>query len=120
MKKRLAFVFTQAPHTTSAGREGLDALLAASAFSEDIAVFFIGDGIFQLLPDQRPDAILARDYIATFGVMALYDIERIYLCAESLAQRGLAASIPWVVPVEVVTTDALRTHLDSCDTVLTF
>ncbi|MEZ2697341.1 DsrE family protein, partial [Hafnia alvei] len=41
--KRLAFIFTQPPHTSSAGREGLDALLAASAFSEDIQVFFIGD-----------------------------------------------------------------------------
>ena len=73
--KRLAFVFTQPPHTTSSGREGLDALLAASAFSEDIQVFFVGDGVFQLLPDQKPAEILCRDYVATFGVMSLYDIE---------------------------------------------
>lgn len=51
--KRLAFIFTQPPHTSSAGREGLDALLAASAFSEDIQVFFVGDGVFQLLPNQN-------------------------------------------------------------------
>ena len=118
--RRLAFVFTHAPHTTSAGREGLDALLAASAVSDDIAVFFIGDGVFQLLPEQRPDAILARDYIATFGVMSLYDIEQIYLCAESLAQRGLDATIPWVVRAAVLSADDLRTHLDACDTILTF
>ena len=37
--KRLAFIFTQPPHTSSAGREGLDALLAASAFSEDIRLY---------------------------------------------------------------------------------
>lgn len=118
--KRLAFVFTHPPHTSSAGREGLDALLAASAFCEDIAVFFIGDGVFQLLPDQQPSAILARDYIATFGVMALYDIEQVYLCAASLSARGLRADTRWVIPVETLAADELRARLDGCDVILTF
>ncbi|WP_392420914.1 sulfurtransferase complex subunit TusC [Edwardsiella piscicida] len=118
--KRLAFVFTQPPHTTSAGREGLDALLAASAFCEDIAVFFIGDAVFQLLPDQQPAAILARDYVATFGVMALYDIEQVYLCAASLAARGLSSDVRWIIPVEALAADALRARLDECDVILTF
>ncbi|UCQ40935.1 sulfurtransferase complex subunit TusC [Edwardsiella piscicida] len=118
--KRLAFVFTQPPHTTSAGREGLDALLAASAFCEDIAVFFIGDAVFQLLPDQQPAAILARDYVATFGVMALYDIEQVYLCVASLAARGLSSDVRWVIPVEALVADALRARLDECDVILTF
>lgn len=41
MKKMnsVAFLFTQAPHGNSAGREGLDALLATSALTEDIGVF---------------------------------------------------------------------------------
>jgi sulfur relay (sulfurtransferase) DsrF/TusC family protein len=30
-------------------------------------------------------AILARDYIATFKVLPLYDIETFYVCADSLA-----------------------------------
>ena len=64
--KRIAFVFSTAPHGTAAGREGLDALLATSALTDDLAVFFIADGVFQLLPGQKPDAVLARDYIATF------------------------------------------------------
>ncbi len=36
----VAFIFTQAPHGNSAGREGLDALLATSALTENIGVFF--------------------------------------------------------------------------------
>jgi tRNA 2-thiouridine synthesizing protein C len=64
--KRVAFVFSSAPHGSAAGREGLDALLATSALSEDLGVFFIGDGVFQLLSQQAPGVILARDYIATF------------------------------------------------------
>lgn len=51
--KRVAFVFSSAPHGSAAGREGLDALLATSALTDDIGVFFVGDGVFQLLPEQR-------------------------------------------------------------------
>jgi tRNA 2-thiouridine synthesizing protein C len=32
---------------------------------------------------QQPQAILARDYIATFKVLPLYDIETFYVCADS-------------------------------------
>ncbi|WP_137477491.1 sulfurtransferase complex subunit TusC, partial [Escherichia coli] len=47
---RIAFVFSNAPHGTAAGREGLDALLATAALTDDLGVFFIADGVFQLLP----------------------------------------------------------------------
>jgi sulfur relay protein TusC/DsrF len=56
--KRVAF-FSSAPHGSAAGREGLDALLATSALSDEIGVFFVGDGVFQLLPGQQPSAVLA-------------------------------------------------------------
>ncbi|TAT61990.1 sulfurtransferase TusC, partial [Enterobacter cloacae] len=36
--KRIAFVFTTAPHGNASGREGLDALLATSALTEEIGV----------------------------------------------------------------------------------
>jgi tRNA 2-thiouridine synthesizing protein C len=61
--------------------------MATSAFTEEIGVFFWGRR-FQLLPDQQPQAVLARDYIATFKVLPLYDIESSG-CAPTLAARGL-------------------------------
>ncbi|RNM02782.1 sulfurtransferase complex subunit TusC [Dickeya undicola] len=118
--KRVAFVFTQAPHGSSAGREGLDALLAMSALTEDIGVFFIADGVFQLLPNQRPDLILMRNYIATFGVLPLYDVECCYICETSARQRGLPAETRWVLDVEPLAADALRATLNTYDTILTF
>lgn len=87
------------PHGTAAGREGLDALLATSALTDDLAVFFIADGVFQLLPGQKPDAVLARDYIATFKLLGLYDIEQCWVCAASLRERGLDPQTPlWSKP----------------------
>ncbi|OSM95900.1 sulfurtransferase complex subunit TusC [Lonsdalea populi] len=118
--KRVAFVFTHSPHGSASGREGLDALLAMSALTEDIGVFFVADGVFQLMPNQHPDVVLMRDYISTFGVLPLYDIERCYVCQQSLRQRGIPQDTDWVVPVEVQSAEILSQTLKSYDTVLTF
>ncbi len=120
MIRRIAFVFTQPPHGSSAGREGLDAVLATSALSEDVALFFISDGVLQLMPQQEPEKILARNYIATFGVLPLYDIEHCYACATALSDRGLAASEAFVLPVRVLEPATLRAMLGSYDRVITF
>ncbi|MCE9888051.1 sulfurtransferase complex subunit TusC [Kluyvera intermedia] len=118
--KRVAFVFTSAPHGSSAGREGLDALLATSALSDDLGVFFIGDGVFQPLNQQKPGVILARDYIATFKLLALYDIENCWICAASMRERGLTAEAPFVMEVEPLEPDALRQQLNEYDVILRF
>lgn len=117
---RVAFVFTSAPHGSAAGREGLDALLATSALTEDIGVFFIGDGVFQLLAGQQPQMVLARDYIATFKVLPLYDVENFWVCATSLRERGLDEDAPRVLDAQVLPHEALREKLAGYDTVLTF
>ncbi len=118
--KRVAVVFSQGPHGTSAGREGLDALLATSALTEDIGVFFVSDGVLQLLPGQRPEKILARNYIATFGVLPLYDIEQCFICEASIAERGLAQFSDWVLNVQPLAPEALRLKLGTYDIVMTF
>lgn len=118
--KRIAFIFTSAPHGSTAGREGLDALMAASAFTDDIGVFFMGDGVFQLIANQQPGAILARDYISTFKVLPLYDIEECWVCRASARERGLDDATPFVLPVQFLEPDALRDKLDTYDVVMTF
>lgn len=118
--KRVAFIFTHSPHGDASGREGLDAVLAMSALTEDIGVFFIGDGVLQILPGQQPEKILMRNYIATFGVLPLYDIDRCYVCAASLQQRGLPLDTPWVVDVAPLAPAALQAELARYQAVITF
>ena len=117
---RVAFVFTRAPHGSSAGREGLDAALATGALSEDIGLFFIGDGVLQLNLHQQPETIKSRHYAATFGVLPMYDVERCYLCAAALAERGIAADAARVLPAEILTPADLRQTLENYDRVITF
>ncbi|MGV3346754.1 sulfurtransferase complex subunit TusC [Enterobacteriaceae bacterium LUAb1] len=116
----VAVIFTQPPHGNSAGREGLDAVLALSALSEQIALFFVGDGVFQLLSGQQPGRILARDYIATWKVLPLYDIENCYLCADSLAERGLNKQAAFVLKTSILATPDWLAQLEQYDIILTF
>ena len=118
--KRIAFVFTQAPHGNASGREGLDALLATSAVSEAPGVFFIGDGVLQLLMNQQPALIHGRDYIATFKGLPLYDVTECWVCAASLKARGLDEQTPFILEAVVIEPDALRERLNDYDVVLTF
>lgn len=117
---RVAFLFTQAPHGSSAGREGLDAVLATGALSEDIGLFFIGDGVLQLNRDQQPEQILARNYIATFGVLELYDIDQCFICADSLRSRGQSSTAQRVLAAEVLDAAALRAKLATYHRILRF
>lgn len=117
--RKLAFIFNSFPHSTAAGREGLDALLAASAYSEDISVFFVGDGVTQLLKAQQPDEVLSRDYISAFKLMDLYDIEQVYVCQRSLCQFGLSTD-KLLIDVTAVEADELTQKLTQCQQILTF
>ena len=88
---KLAFLFRTAPHGNAISREGLDALLAATAFcdEEEIGVFFIGDGVLNVLDGQNPELLLQKDFIRTFKLLDLYDIEQRFVCADSLDQYNL-------------------------------
>jgi tRNA 2-thiouridine synthesizing protein C len=118
--KKIAFVFMKTPHGTSSGREGLDALLATSALTENIGVFFISDGVCQLLAKQNPNKLLARDYIATYKLLPLYDIHACYICQEDLEARGFSSDSCFILPATVISVDRLRRNLADYDVILTF
>ena len=87
----IAFLFRTSPHGTSISREGLDAILAATAFCEpdDIGVFFIDDGVLNLINHQQPELIQQKDFIRTFKLLDLYDVEQRFSCRESLQKFKL-------------------------------
>lgn len=107
---KVAFIFRSAAHGCASGREGLDAALATSALNEEIGIFFIGDGVYQLLEEQAPAAILQRHYAPTFGLFELYDIENVYICRQALAERGLSQASLVITP-QVLALDELQARL---------
>ena len=122
MKYKLAILFTQPPFGSSISREGLDALLAASAFcdEEELAICFLNDGVFNLVAGQQPEQILQKDHIATFKLIELYDLTECFVCQESITERGLN-NAEWVLnDVKKVSRNALFDVLYQADKVLTF
>jgi tRNA 2-thiouridine synthesizing protein C len=90
MSHSLVFVLGSAPHGSSRAREGLDAVLAASAVCEDIVVFFEGDGVWQLLKDQSPTKIMQRNVLPTYGLLDLYEVEELFVDRQALRDRQLS------------------------------
>jgi len=119
MSKKIAFICSRGPHGHAAGREGLDALLATSAMTESLALFLIGDGVLQLLKGQQPTAILQRHYAPTFKILELYDIEEVYVCADSLAERGVTRE-DLLIPVECLSRTEMARQWLKCTTHFSF
>ena len=88
-EKKIGIINRSLPHGSARGRESLDLTLALSAFNESLSLFFIGDGVYQLNKGHSPEAILQKHYQPLFKMLAMYDVEQIYVCKESLMQRNL-------------------------------
>lgn len=119
---KLAILFTQPPFGSSISREGLDALLAASAFcdEDEIAICFLFDGVFNLLKNQKPEQILQKDHIATFKLLELYELSECFICQQSVAERGLD-SADWILQdVQFVAREQIFACLANAEKVLTF
>ena len=118
---KLAFLFRTAPHGNAISREGFDALLAATAFcdEEEIGVFFIDDGVLNLLDGQNPELLLQKDFIRTFKLLDLYDIEQRFVCADSLDQYNLQTE-QLIISAEKIDRTSLINKLSQAEKVFTF
>ncbi len=118
---KLAFLFRTAPHGNAISREGLDALLAATAFcdEEEIGVFFIDDGILNLLDGQNPELLLQKDFIRTFKLLDLYDIEQRFVCDDSLDRYNLQTE-QLIISAEEIDRTSLLNKLRQAEKVFTF
>ena len=118
---KLAFLFRTAPHGNAISREGLDALLAATAFcdEEEIGVFFIDDGVLNLLDGQHPELLLQKDFILTFKLLDLYDIEQRFICADSLDQYNVQTE-QLIISAEKIDRTLLINKLSQAEKVFTF
>ncbi|QFQ32683.1 sulfurtransferase complex subunit TusC [Buchnera aphidicola (Aphis fabae)] len=118
--KKIAFIFSHAPHGTTLGKEGLDAVLGTSSILKKISLFFIGDGVFQLLKSYKSERILARDYTSLFSILSLYEIKDFYCCKLSLFERGLNFDTEFILQVNILNSYFLRLKLDDHDAIINF
>ncbi|AOF52890.1 sulfurtransferase TusC [Rodentibacter caecimuris] len=118
---KMAFLFHSAPHGISSSREGLDALLAATAFcdEEDIGVFFIDDGVLNLLNGQQPERLLQKDFIRTFKLLDLYNIKQRFICRKTLDKLGIVED-NLIISAKKIDRTLLLAKLNQAEKLLTF
>ena len=118
---KIAFLFRAPPHGTSVAREGLDSVLAATAFcnENEIGVFFIDDGVLNLVEGQQPEQLLQKDFIRIFKLLDLYEIEQRFICANSLDKFNLTEE-SLILSAEKIDRTLMMEKLNQAEKLLTF
>lgn len=119
MQKKILFISRHAPYGSSLSREALDAVLAASAYDQDLGLLFMDDGVFQLLKNQESTALGQKSFSAMLPALSLYGVEKIYVHGESLRKRGLTIT-ELVLDVVQLDSDAVSRLLAQQDQLLSF
>jgi len=89
MASSLAIINSHAPFSESSGKDALDMALIFGSYEQEIALFFQGDGVWQLLDQQDGSSLGIKNYLKTFSALPFYEIEQIYICENSLRERNI-------------------------------
>lgn len=117
--KKILFISRQAPYGQSTAKECLDAILAASAYEQDLSLLFMGDGVFQLKKHQDTGESQQKNLANIFPVLGLYDIDKIYTQESALKERGLQQD-DLVVTTTPLNNEAIQTLMEQQDQLLSF
>jgi tRNA 2-thiouridine synthesizing protein C len=117
--KKFMLVNRRAPYGTIYALESLEVVLITAAFEQDVSVVFVDDGVYQLKKGMQTKAIATKNFSPTYRALEDYDIDKLYVEAESLAARGLATD-DLVAPVKVVDSATLAALMEQQDVVLSF
>lgn len=87
--KKFCYINRRAPYGTVYALESLEVVLIGAAFEQDVALVFMDDGVFQLTNGQDTSGSGMKDFSPTYRALGDYDINKIYICKQSLEERGL-------------------------------
>jgi len=113
------YVNRKAPYGTIYALESLEVVLIAAAFEQDVSMAFLDDGVYQLKKGQDTKGIGQKNFSPTYRALEGYDVEKLYVEAEALAERGLSED-DLLVPVEVMSREALAELMNEQDVILSF
>ena len=117
--KKFMLVNRKAPYGSIYALESLEVVLITAAFEQDVSVVFADDGVYQLKKGMQTKAIATKNFSPTYRALEDYDIDKLYVEADSLAARGLTAD-DLVTSVKVVDSAELAELIEQQDVVLSF
>ena len=117
--KKFLYVNRKAPHGTIYALESLEVVLISAAFEQDVSLAFIDDGVYEIVKGQDSKGIEMKNFSPTYRALEGYDIEKLYVEKESLAERGLTEA-DLLVPVKILSRGEMADLMESNDVVLSF
>lgn len=87
--KHFLFVNRKAPYGTIYALESLEVVLISAAFEQNVSLAFIDDGVYQITKGQNSKGIGMKNFSPTYRALGDYDITKLYVSTEALAERGL-------------------------------
>lgn len=117
--KNVLVIASKAPFDNMHLRESLDMTLIFAAIEQNISLLFQGPSVLSLKKGQSPESLKLKNYFKTFGTLSLYDVENVYVCAESLARYQLTLSDLSIDDITAVDKDAKLTLTKNQDFVVT-
>ena len=87
--KKFLYVNRKAPYGTIYAQESLEVVLIGAAFEQDVSLAFLDDGVFQLVKGQNTDAIGLKNFSPTYRALGDFEVTKLFVEKESLAERGL-------------------------------
>ena len=91
-KKRFLYINRKAPYGTIYALESLEVVLIGAAFEQDVSLAFLDDGVFQLVEGQDASAVGMKNFSKTYRALGDFEVRKLYVERESLAERGLSES----------------------------
>ncbi len=87
--KTFVYMNRKAPYGTVYALESLEVVLIGAAFEQNVKLVFMDDGVYQLTKNQDTDGIGMKNFSKTYSALGDYDVNQIYVCEQSLKDRGL-------------------------------
>ena len=112
----VTFISRHPPYGSDAPFACLEAALAFSVFEQRVNYCFSGDGIFQLLKQQRGDAVQSKTLSAALEALEVYGIDIVLVERAALEQRGLTEN-DLCIPVRLLEAGELRALVNASDRV---
>ena len=117
--KNIAVVLTRPPYGSSLAREAIDLALAAAVYNQQVSLYFIGDGVWQLLAQQHTDKLAAKNHGKLLDSLELYGIENIFIEQQALAARDIGSED--IAPLgEIISQQQIAVRIADAETVLNF
>jgi tRNA 2-thiouridine synthesizing protein C len=89
MTKRFLYLNRKAPYGTIYALESLEVVLIGAAFEQEVSLAFADDGVYQLIAGQDTDGVGMKNFSRTYKALGDFEVNRLYVEKESLAERGL-------------------------------